>query len=390
MTRFLLSLSFFTLLACVAISGPDKAGFTKSKSFAVSKGGTLEVSINGGDVRISTWEKNEVSVKVHLFDEDEESVVRMTQSSNLVRISDQDDWGDGGDRLYEVSVPSQFNIEVATNMGEISVKGKLTGQITCKTSAGDVKTGDVDGMVDLSTSGGDVRAGKINGDGNLNTSGGEIDVAGVTGEFNVHTSGGNIRIGNVGKSLRASTSGGDVLIGDVGGEATVSTSGGNIVMGKVLGRVAAKTSGGDIELRGGSGSIRAVTSGGNLNLENLTGSVEAKTAGGDIQAELIPSGKGQSRLASASGTIRLYLPETAKATIEARIRTHEGRWWGKRKNKDEEYHIWSDFPSQAKSQRDEDQTIESTYMLNGGGELITLETVNSDIEIRKMLKSDNK
>jgi len=34
----------------------------RSKSFAVSKGGTIEVSTGVGDVRITTWEKNEVDV----------------------------------------------------------------------------------------------------------------------------------------------------------------------------------------------------------------------------------------------------------------------------------------------------------------------------------------
>ncbi len=98
-------------------------------------------------------------------------------------------------------------------------------------------------------------------------------------------------------------------------------------------------------------------------------------------AELVPSGKGKSRLSSASGIIQLYRPENARATITARIRV-EG-WWKSQKN---QYTITSDFKEDS-SLRDEDQQeIESKFTLNGGGETITLETVNSDIEIRKLKK----
>lgn len=46
----------------------------------------------------------------------------------------------------------------------------------------------------------------------------------------------------------------------------------------------------------------------------------------------------------------------------------------------------SDFKEDS-SLRDEDkQEIRSKYILNGGGESIKLETVNSDIEIRRLKK----
>lgn len=354
----------------------DRSG---AKSFTVTKGGTLEVSINSGDLRVTTWEKNEVVVSTRLSDEEDDGDVRISQQGNTVRITDRSRWGDI-ERL-DINIPTQFNVRLVTSNGDIAVRGNLVGNVDGETSAGNIALSDVEGTVEVQTSGGDVHTGKIRGNAALRTSGGEIDVASSTGALDLKSSGGDIRVGNVGKSLQAKTAGGDVVAGDIGEEAVVSTAGGNVRVGKVSGRASLSTAGGDVELGGGSGAIRASTNGGNINLANLSGSVEAKTFGGDIRAELTPSGKGKSRLVSSNGTIWLYLPPTAKATIDARIRIQG--WW---RTERDEYKIRSDFKEESSLRNEAERTIESRYVINGGGENITLETVNSDIEVRKLAR----
>jgi DUF4097 and DUF4098 domain-containing protein YvlB len=139
-----------------------------------------------------------------------------------------------------------------------------------------------------------------------------------------------------------------------------------------------KTAGGDIHLEGASGTVEAKTAGGDIELCFVSGSVEAKTAGGRIKAELYPTGKGETNLETAGGDIRITLPEDAKANITAEIRLEHG--WKKRK-----YEIRSDF-KEDKMETEEGERIVGTYTLNGGGERIHLETVNSNIEIRKAVK----
>jgi hypothetical protein len=73
--------------------------------------------------------------------------------------------------------------------------------------------------------------------------------------------------------------------------------------------------------------------------------------------------------------------ETAKATITACIRIH-GRW---RSQKDE-YNIRSDFKEDSSLRDEDEQEIWSKYILHGGEETTIFETVNSDIEIRKLKK----
>ncbi len=240
--------TFLTLIAAaVCTVAPSTTAYGQAKTLQVSKGGTLEVKLDGGDIHISTADKSQVSVR---GDEDAGETARgldVSQSGNTVRVTrnyDHDGDSEGGVRI---TIPAQFNLRLETSNGEIIVDGKLVGKAEAETGAGGISFDDVDGTVDLATSGGDVTTGTVNGDGTLRTSGGDVEVRGTTGWLDARTSGGDIRIGNVGKTLRASTAGGDITIGDVGGEAKVATSGGNIRTGKVNGKVSLSTSGGDIE-----------------------------------------------------------------------------------------------------------------------------------------------
>jgi DUF4097 and DUF4098 domain-containing protein YvlB len=359
-------------------AGNAQSNQRKSRTFQVKDGGTLSVSVNSGDIRITTGNRNDVVVTVDdVNDEDDYADIRMTQDGNTVQISDRGNWSTGG--RYSISIPTRFNLRLETSIGDVVVRGKLVGDIEGETSAGDIRIDDVDGSADMRTSGGDIQTGKISGKATLTTSGGEIEVASATGDLSLKSSGGDLRVGNVGKSLRAKTAGGDITIGDVGGEADVSTAGGNVRMGKVSAQATLSTAGGDIELNGGTGKIRASTSGGNIQLTNLSGSVDAQTSGGNIHAELTPGGKGTSRLSSSDGLIELLIPESVKATIIARIRL-QGGWRSSR----EDYTIRSDF--KPATQDEARREIKSRYVLNGGGETISLETSNSDIEIRKLKK----
>ncbi|HCA80318.1 MAG TPA: hypothetical protein DEP53_11365 [Bacteroidetes bacterium] len=367
------------LLASAGQSDNDQ----RTKSFTVAKGGTLEVRVEGGDIKISVWEKNEVLVKAEGIDDDDLDRLKMKQSGNdvLVEFRNRGGWGGwGGSHLrFDITVPSQYNANLHTSGGDIDVRGSVNGTIKGSTSGGDVTIDNVKGgKVDLSTSGGDMRAGDVQGDVTLKTSGGNIEMGVVGGEAYVATSGGDITVKSVGKSLRANTSGGNIEIGDVGGEAKVSTSGGDIKVRKVSGSATMSTSGGNIDLDGASGTVKASTAGGDIALQNITGSIDASTAGGNVEAELRPSGKGRSKLASAGGEIILSIPEDAKATIEATIRI-QGRWSSRRSD----YKVRSDFKADSYEQNDEDREIRATYKLNGGGELIELKTVNSDITLKR-------
>ncbi len=357
----------------------DEETGVRSKSFKVGKGGKIDLTTSYGDIRVMPWSKDEVYVSVTGLDEDDLDRLKMTQSGNDVTVSFRPrgrSWS--GDARFDVNIPSTYNVQLKTSGGDVEVDGPLTGRVDGSTAGGDIKLGAITGDVDMSTSGGDITAGDFAGNGKLRTAGGDIKLGKVGGTLSVGTSGGDITVQSVAKSLDARTAGGDIEVGDVGGEADLSTSGGDVRVGKVSGEASLSTAGGNLELKGATGKVRAKTSGGDIRLQSVTGSVDAKTAGGEVEAELSPSGKGSSRLVSSGGRITLYLPEGAKASIEATIRVHGS--WGR---KGDRYQIRSDFKDDTYEKDDDDEEIRASYTINGGGERIELETVNADIEIKK-------
>lgn len=371
-------LPFLFLIASLMIfANPDTK---REKTFQVGKNSALDVSVSGCDITVKTSAKNEINVLVEGIDDDDLEYVKMIQSGDEVRVTYKPKWGNHSDGRFLISVPTQTNLELRTSGGDIELQGNLTGDAVGSTSGGNIEIEKVKGMVRFSTSGGDIRTGDIDGKAELRTSGGNITLATVNGEATVSTSGGDIRIQNVGKKLDARTSGGDIQAGDVGGDATLSTAGGDVRVGKVSGKAYLRTAGGDLELLGASGTVEAKTAGGDIDLRNITGSIEASTAGGNIVAELNPSGKGDSHLKTAGGDVKLTIPENAKATIEASIRLRES--WGVFSKKSR-YDIRSDFKAET-YERDEDrEEIRGRYVINGGGEVISLETVNGYIDIKK-------
>jgi hypothetical protein len=131
-------------------------------------------------------------------------------------------------------------------------------------------------------------------------------------------------------------------------------------------------------LRGATGTVRATSAGGDLQLENIPGTLEGSTAGGNVVASLNPAKNGRSRLSTAGGDIRLFVPQGAKATITARI--HIGGWWRSQKDT---YEIRSDFPMEEYEKDEQSREIRATILLNGGGEQVTLDAGSGNIEIRK-------
>lgn len=367
----------------VTATAPAAGGpVSREQSFPVGKNSGLEVSVNGGDLVVRTWEKPEIRVIVDGLDDEDMDNVKITQSGDEVRVTYRPKWGSHGGGRFEMTVPTQTKVDLRTAGGDIELQGNLVGDAKGSTSGGDIIIERVKGTVSMSTSGGDVRTGDIDGRADLRTSGGNIRLASVNGEASVSTSGGDIRIERVGKKLDARTSGGDIEVGDIGGDANLSTAGGDVRVGKVTGSAYLRTAGGDVTLKGASGSVEAKTSGGDIEMTNISGIIEASTAGGNISAELNPQGKGESRLKSAGGDIKLEVPATAKATIEATIRIRT-EWGSSRRQK---YDIRSDFKADTYDKRgdgEDGDEIHAVYKLNGGGETITLETVNGFIDIRK-------
>ena len=145
-----------SFLLSVTIKAQD--GY-KTKTVNVEKGGSLKMKVQYGDIIVTTWDKNEISVKYE-YDQDTGDAVSIEKSGNTVTIiSNQQANSDE----YELSIPSELNINLATQGGDVTVNNNLTGSVDIATSGGDITIQNIIGDVKLSTAGGDIQTGNLDG-----------------------------------------------------------------------------------------------------------------------------------------------------------------------------------------------------------------------------------
>ncbi len=382
------------------------------KTFDVKRGGDLVMEKIRGDVVITTWDKNVVKIheirKMDVYTEAEakavlkESDVIYQKTDNTIKVGGEDGYRSYMSSKFEVVLPAEFNVDIGTSGGDISVtelKGKvdlktsggdidlvrIDGIVTAKTSGGDVNVSENKQSVTIKTSGGDVKISDVMGEVDAITSGGDISVENNRAKVSVKTSGGDIELKNIGAKVDAHTSGGDITVDGTNGVLEVSTSGGDINLKNINDVINAKTSGGDIEAVNVINGIYATTSGGDVDLDDIQGFVEAKTSGGDVEAKITLKDFSKDHhvnMKSSGGSLTLYIPEKLPATITAVINIKGTSW--------QDYDISSDFPLTSKKETDKakggrrEEVIRSEGKINGGGDLILLETTNGNISIKKL------
>lgn len=361
--------------------------------FDVSEGGMLTINSDSGPIEVSTWDRDEVRVRIRNADDFDVSLEQV--GNDVVVVAESERRGIFGfvrsNIRFDVNVPNVFDLDLGTGGGAIEV-GALTGDVRVDTSGGAITIGRVTGNVLADTSGGRIEIDDVDGDVTADTSGGRITIGNVTGDASADTSGGHIEIGDVGGDMVANTSGGNITVGQGSGRVELDTSGGTIRAGWAVGeivadtsggniylagsetRVEADTSGGNIEIARSGGEVVADTSGGSITIRQAIGPIRADTAGGRIDAELASfagSRNASVELETAGGDVTIRIPSDLGATIVADLEV------SRRARRD--YRIYTDFPLTINENDDGD--IIGRGDINGGGDRIYLETTNSDIHI---------
>jgi hypothetical protein len=297
--RGLTRIGFLMTLCLILTAVTSGADRRFEKKFSVSAGGVLRLSTDVGSVTVTGGSSNEVSIVAELWGSERdvnEFEITADQSGSGVDVKGRNkrgrSWfGMGGSNVdvrFTISVPRDYNLEMNTAGGNISVS-TLKGWVKGGTSGGNVEVTSVEGTVNMHTSGGNVRAEGITGKVDMETSGGEVQVATVVGDVDVSTSGGNIGLRDVDGAVRAETSGGDVRVRlkNSNKGVYVETSGGNIELAMARNssaNVDASTSGGDVTCD------LPITMTGKINESRIKGAingggatVHARTSGGDIR-----------------------------------------------------------------------------------------------------------
>ncbi len=271
----------------------EKLKVIHDKTFPISPGNDFKLDASAGDITISTWDKNEVHVKILGNDKAKEKVeFNFNESTDKIEVEAKYDWSlfmmiKGVKLKFEIQVPKEFNVDVVTSGGDIKLQG-VKGRADVKTSGGDINVSDLNGNVEVSTSGGDIVFNNTYGELNFTTSGGDIKGNKFSGNLEICTSGGDISLTGSDAKIKGSTSGGNISV-DYSGQnqgIELSTSGGDITI-KIPKDFNASanlsTLGGSIKSDfTGNNAVKISSTKFEADINNGGNSLILKTSGGDI------------------------------------------------------------------------------------------------------------
>lgn len=286
---------FICILTVNSFAQKNDLKILHEKTLQTSSDKTLKIDATVGDIKVTSWDKNEVYVKIMGNKKAEEKVEFSFNSDDEdILISAKREtgfwgWFSGNIRIrFEIFVPSKYNLRLKTSGGDMSLSN-IDGKIKLMTSGGDLRIIESVGPMEISTSGGDIVLNNCVGKFQLKTSGGDISAKNIKGNILASTSGGDINLVASDSQIEASTSGGDVRV-DYSGEnlgISLSTSGGDIVVivpENFGARAELSTLGGDIKCNLPTNNVIKITSSkfeADLNEGGKT--IKCKTSGGDIK-----------------------------------------------------------------------------------------------------------
>jgi TonB family protein len=292
---------------------------------------------------------------------------------------------------FEVTVPSNYSLEVHTDAGDIETQD-IGGTALLTTDGGNIRTGRIGTalmrnavtgrpVAKLDTEGGHIQVLDVAGDLSAVTAGGHIVAGNIAGDALLHTGGGHLRAGQIGGRADLQTDGGNITVGQANNLVSVRTGGGQIDFGEVRGSVRAQTGGGGIRIMYVSGPMEVESSAGSICLTRVAGTVRAATAGGTIRAWINPDAPssggtvhlaGASQLTSGKGDIIVFLPRNLAADIDALVESGG------------EHRIQAD-PALAltiESAHHGTGPVHATAALNGGGAPLKLRTTAGTIRLQ--------
>lgn len=369
-------------------AGGDANRITADKTgvLTTSEGLRLHLVTDIGNVKIKTQDAESVNYHVHIETEaggsdaqrllDEFQVVARETEDGVVigSRSPERHWGQRLSVTFEVAIPKNYNVDVATAGGNIDFEG-FNGRAILATDGGNITGGNLDGAARVTTDGGNITLKDVTGDLVATTGGGDISAGTVGGSAVLRTGGGLVRLGSVAGIGRIETGGGNIYVGRSSAGLGVSTGGGQIEVGEAAGIVRAQTGGGGIRIVRSIGPTRLDTGSGSIYLTQAENAVRASTGSGGITAWFSRGAKlsGPCKLEAGEGDIFVYLPKMLAITVDAEIELGSDH----RVIVDPSLHLKVIYGDR----EERNNAIRAEGSLNGGGETLVVRTVSGNIHL---------
>ena len=378
-----------------------------------SAGGTLELELEtGAGLTITGWDEQRIEVRGTLAGRDwRDSEVSLDRTSTGARLAARHR-GYSRDQStshhFDIRLPRRYNLRVSSAGGGISITG-VDGNFIGHTGGGAIRIERANGRAELTTGGGSIRVTDSNLSGEVNTGGGTVLIQNVNGGLTGHSGstgtvyansngtststsiGGGIRRGNIMDDEGSVTisSGANVTINERTGEIRDPTgkvifrkSGGRITVGEAMNGADVRTGGGSVTIGRSAGDVIAHTGGGDVSIGPLAGSAEAHTGAGDVTLAFTGIRTPSADVTSGNGRVVITLPADFSGTLDLETAYTD--------NLGHRTAIRSDWPltiRESSQWSDRSGTprkyVRARQTIGRGGGVITVQTVNGDVVIRR-------
>lgn len=181
-------------LACTAACNTLVAGQDVSETRSVDADAFISVSNAVGEVRISSWDSNEVSIEGTLADNVEELVIEGGGKYLEIEVKNPKRSRRLDDSYLTLKVPAGASIEVESISADIYIDD-LAGEVMSAASvSGDVEVNADSQRVEIESVSGDISFAGSATETQVESVSGEIDLTGVSGELGAATVSGDIYI----------------------------------------------------------------------------------------------------------------------------------------------------------------------------------------------------
>ncbi len=203
--------------------------FSDNRPF--ESGATLSVRNGKGDVKIETWERDEISFDVEIVARarTEEEAALLADSVEIDVLNAED-----GIRIesslpneegelrgswvanFEIQVPKKADLDIESRHGDTRTP-EIDGEVAVRNSHGHTSVGDVKGALRLRQSHGNVTVASVDSEATVEVRHGNLTLKETSGRLSLRNQHGNATIGPIGKDLDLFSAHANTTIASVGG-----------------------------------------------------------------------------------------------------------------------------------------------------------------------------
>ena len=194
-------------LACLAAL-PALAGTPIDQTRPLDPRGRIEIENLKGRVEVRAWDRQEVKVTGTLGDGVEKFSLDGDRRNLRIEVKYPSRSGSTEPTVLIVQVPTLADLEIETVSADIDVHGIASRELSLESVSGDIVANGAPREARIESVSGDVRLVLNSGDVSVDTVSGELSLQGrLDGEVSMESVSGNLRLDSVGERLRSMSAG---------------------------------------------------------------------------------------------------------------------------------------------------------------------------------------